>query len=484
MLGQDEQVLGVMQEHESNAMKALKTSISHIAENIDRYRKQPQHFTRNRKQPFEKLVKVMLNMQGNCINAELQEAFPELPERMTASAYVQARDKLSLPVFEDLLSHYNQSAPKRLLNGKYRLYAIDGSDFTTPWNPQSAFVVDTYKRNGESIKPFCQIHANIMYDIASRQYMDCVLQPRNSWDERNAALKMISRLPKDNPFIIIMDRGYESFNLIETLNRTENCHYVLRARTNGIKEINYLPDEECDMEIAIPVTTSHTEYLNKRANGEPVYKINAPRRHIKENRSPKTRTQRWDFEDKCTIKFRIVKFLINDPDTGDDAWEILVTNLNRLEFPVAQMKELYHMRWGIETSFRDMKYSLGGMHFHSKKDEAVQMEIYAHLIMFNAVARNVIAAGEWEAAQAEAAKQTAKNTESSDTKEPTTKYPYNIDFKMACLSTRSFFRLHRNEPIEKLYEELLKYKQPIRQGRQDERNIKPKSAVAFGYRVA
>ena len=55
-----------------------------------------------------------------------------------------------------------------------------------------------------------------------------------------------------------------------------------------------------------------------------------------------------------------------------------------------------------------MKYSLGGMHFHSKKDEAVQMEIYAHLIMFNAVARNVIAAGEWEAAQAEAAKQTAK----------------------------------------------------------------------------
>ena len=43
------------------------------------------------------------------------------------------------------------------------------------------------------------------------------------------------------------------------------------------------------MEIAIPVTTSHTEYLNKRANGEPVYKINAPRRHIKETRSPKTR---------------------------------------------------------------------------------------------------------------------------------------------------------------------------------------------------
>ena len=145
------------------------------------------------------------------------------------------------------------------------------------------------------------------------------------------------------------------------------------------------------------------------------------------------------------------------------------------------------MRWGIETSFRDMKYSLGAIHFHSKKDEAAQMEIYAHLIMFNAVARNVIAAEEWEAVQADAAKQAAESTEVSVIKEVAkedTKYPYAIDFKMACLSTRRFFRLHSNESITKLYEELLKYKQPIRQGRQDERNVKVKSAVAFAYRVA
>jgi len=128
-----------MQKCESNAMDVLNTSISPVTENIDRYRKQTQDFPRKSKLPFEKLVKVMLNLQGNSLNAELQEAFPELSERMTASIYVQARDKLSLPVFEDLLSDYNQSAPQKLLNGKYRLYAIDGSDFTTPWNPQSAF---------------------------------------------------------------------------------------------------------------------------------------------------------------------------------------------------------------------------------------------------------------------------------------------------------------------------------------------------------
>lgn len=169
------------------------------------------------------------------------------------------------------------------------------------------------------------------------------------------------------------------------------------------------------------MTTSHTEYMKRRANGETVYKINAPKRRNKETRSPKTVVQQWDFEDRCTIKFRAAKFLINDPDTGKDVWEVLVTNLNRLEFPVAQMKELYHMRWDIETSFHDMKYSIGAIRFHSKKDEAVQMEIYARLIMFNAVGRNIIVAREWESAQAEVVKQTAKNTESSNTKEPTTK---------------------------------------------------------------
>ena len=31
------------------------------------------------------------------------------------------------------------------------------------------------------------------------------------------------------------------------------------------------------------------------------------------------------------------------------------------------IKELYHMRWGIETSFRELKYAIGLTSFHSKK---------------------------------------------------------------------------------------------------------------------
>ena len=41
------------------------------------------------------------------------------------------------------------------------------------------------------------------------------------------------------------------------------------------------------------------------------------------------------------------------------------------------------MRWGIETSFRKLKYTLGLLSFHAKKVEHILQEIFARLIMYN-----------------------------------------------------------------------------------------------------
>ena len=78
------------------------------------------------------------------------------------------------------------------------------------------------------------------------------------------------------------------------------------------------------------------------------------------------------------MKLRIVRFLL---DTGE--YECIVTNLKRDACPPWRIKELYHLRWGIETSFRKLKYSVGLSCFHSKKAEYVEQEIYARVIMYN-----------------------------------------------------------------------------------------------------
>ena len=41
------------------------------------------------------------------------------------------------------------------------------------------------------------------------------------------------------------------------------------------------------------------------------------------------------------------------------------------------------MRWGIETSFRELKYAIGLNSFHSRKRDFIKQEIYARLTLYN-----------------------------------------------------------------------------------------------------
>lgn len=53
------------------------------------------------------------------------------------------------------------------------------------------------------------------------------------------------------------------------------------------------------------------------------------------------------------MKFRICRFQL---DNGE--FETAATPLPR-SFTLEDVKTLYHLRWGIETSFRVLKYTLG-----------------------------------------------------------------------------------------------------------------------------
>jgi len=452
------------QQKEQNALTVLDSVITETVSHVNDFTKSPQDFTRNRKLNATDILKTILNMQGNSINAELLDAFPDIDDRMTASAFEQAKDKLKPEVFEHILNEYNKTMITALFKDKYRLFAIDGSDFTTPYNPDSKYVMQGQKRkrlDGEDVKPFCQIHSNILYDIQNRTYEDCVFQPKMQMDERAAALTMLKRLDTNNtPYIVIMDRGYSSFNMFETCNRLDNCFYCIRTKAGAtaINEIKNLPDKDCDIDMEFKVTTSNHFYTQHRKDMPDLHCILHAKNRHKKSYSKNTLDVNWDFEQFCTIKCRVVKFEI-----APDEYEVLVTNLNRFEFPLQAMKDLYHLRWDIETSFRELKYALGGMNFHSKKDDFIEMEIFVHLIMFNAVSRSIACVS---------------------VPQTNHKHRYVIDFKMACLIIRKYFAVCSDLDYGGIYVELLTYINPVRPNRADKRNLKTKPAVWFVYRVA
>lgn len=121
------------------------------------------------------------------------------------------------------------------------------------------------------------------------------------------------------------------------------------------------------------------------------------------------------------------------------------------------------MRWGIETSFRDLKHTIGLNHFHSKKVEFIKQEIYARLVLYNfceAITSHIVVQNKRR------------------------KHTYQLNFSAAVDICRQFLldRSMLSPPdVEAL---LLKYIQPIRNGRHDPRKVKPRSFVSFTYRVA
>lgn len=442
-------------------LEQLDGVIDGIVSHIHDYTKSPKDFTRDRKLNAGTLIRTTLDMQGNSLNAELYDAFPDIDKRMTASAYEQAKDKLLPKAFEDIFHGYNKTMEnlKTLdIVDSYRVYAADGCKFNVPYQKDSIYAVD----NGDA-KPYAMLNANMLFDLMNRTYQDCILQTIAESDERKAATEMIKRLDASSPYIVIMDRGYASFNMFETLNRILNCHYIIRMKASEIREIRELPDEECDKEITFRITTSNHYYTQNHKADPYLHLIHHPKKHYKKVLSKNTKDQIWDFEQFCKVKVRIVKFRINDPDTGKEQWEVLATNLNRFEFHIERMKEMYHMRWDIETSFRELKYTLGAVNFHSKKPEFIQMELYSHFIMFNAVSRHI---------------------SSLNVPQTNHKHKYAIDFKMACKIVRRYYRMFCDDPPENIYLDMLSYINPVRPGRKDKRNMKAKSVVWFVYRVA
>jgi len=68
---------------------------------------------------------------------------------------------------------------------------------------------------------------------------------------------------------------------------------------------------------------------------------------------------------------------------ADGSTQMLITNLDPAHFPLSALQKLYAKRWGIETSFRDLKYTVGLIHLHSRKSDLVLQEIFAAFTVFN-----------------------------------------------------------------------------------------------------
>ena len=402
-------------------------------------------FSRDRKLDFASTIQLILSMESGSLKKELLDYFHFSVDTPSASAFCQQRSKLLLETFQFLFYEFNSFFPFQKTYHGYQLLACDGSDLNIIRNPKDT---DTYFQSLPMDKGFNQLHLNALYDLCEKRYTDVVIQPARKENESLAMTQMIDRYPGQKKTIFIADRGYETYNIFAHV-QERGMYYLIRVKDGGGGSMTgsfELPNkDEFDHAMQLVLTRKQTNEVKANAKQ---YKI-----------IPKTSPFDYlDLHDRkfYVLNFRVVRFAITE-----DSYECIITNLPEKEFPAKEIKKIYAMRWGIETSFRELKYAIGLSCFHSKKVEYIMQEIYARLILYNyceIITMNVVIH--------------QKNT----------KHVYQMNYTIAIHICRYFLRNDISPPdVEKLIQKNLL---PVRPGRSDPRKVKPKSAVSFLYRTA
>lgn len=440
-----------------NNTKRIKDSLDNCIEKIsdskELYCVDPDRdFTRNKKLSFSDVIKTTLCFTSKSLNNEMIETFGCRPDMASTSAFVQQRAKIKSSAFEALFRLFNEQNSKTQLCDGYRLLAGDGSDLHTPTNKDDK---DSLFQN-EDRSPYNLHHLNALYDLLTNSYVDAVIQKNRLENEHKAICLMVDRLESKVPTIIILDRGYESFNNMAHIQQAGHF-FLIRIKdrkSNGLLKGFDLPDcDEFDLSLDLHLTRKQTNDVKELFKDRNHYHF-IPYTSFFDFLPAKSKKS--DPLVFFNLKLRLVRFEISP-----GKYEVVATNLDTNQFPPEKLKFLYSLRWGIETSFRSLKYTIGLLHFHSKKPEHIIQEIFAKLIMYNFT--ELIVSG-------------------ISIPKSKRKYPYKINFSAAAIVCRKFFvGLCAPGNVETV---IKKHILPIRSNRSCPRNLHSKTAVSFIYRVA
>lgn len=403
-------------------------------------------FTRTRKISFETLIRLLLSMGGSSLNSQLLEYFSYNVETPSSSAFTQQRDKLLPTALKYLLHKFTQSIKDYKTYEGYRLIAFDGSALNIPYNPNDS---DTYVQPKPEYKGYNLLHLNGIYDLCNKFYLDVCVQPERYKNERQAMIDLLDHSSLVEKVILLCDRGLESFNNFAHA-ENKGWKYIIRVKdisSNGILSGLRIPlTDEFDQKVNIILTRKQTKEVKTHPE---IYKY-VPQ------------SSRFDYFNLYNCCYYPFSFRAIRVKVAENKYQCFITNLPSLDFPVEKIKELYHLRWAIETSFRELKYAIGLNSFHAKKVEYIIQEVFARIIMYNFC--EII-------------------TLQMVIKQGSRKYKYQVNFTRAIQICKHFFRCYLVPPpdVEALIQ---KYILPIREGRNFPRKKKRNTSVSFNYRIA
>lgn len=320
----------------SNFTALIKEKLMNSIQNLDQRKhqlvKQPgKDFTRERKLSFQTLISLILSMGGKSLDNELLEFFNYNIDTVSASAFIQCRNKLLPEVFKALFYEFNNNLDDlnnfKSLNG-YCLIAADGSDLSIPHDLENQ---ETYFKTKPTRKGYNQIHINAMYDLINKIYLDAEVKPIRKVNELKAFNDMIDRSTLTGKVLVMADRGYESYNTFAHIMK-KNWKFLIRVKDVGRKGIISCFDLPESGEFDKTITRIITRKKSNAIKSHPeIYKILSS-------------VSKFDCLDSDVKEFYQMTFRIVKVALEDGSYQCFITNLDSSEASLKEIREYYHMR--------------------------------------------------------------------------------------------------------------------------------------------
>jgi hypothetical protein len=329
----------------------IKTFIL-VDEVEDKYKSRPADFTRNRKLPFQLLVIFMLRKLYKSLALEISEFFSQLDISrfsLTKSAFTQARQKLSPLFFRDLLQKFNQEFytdnDQRVNRLKgMRILAVDGSTLDLPYSQELVQAYGTHSNQYESVR-YVKGRVSVLYDLLNQMILDGVLQPFAE-GEPVAALKHLAHCRAGD--LVVYDRAYASFEMVYA-HQASDLQVLMRMRPSFSQQLREFAQSDAD-DITVWMKPGKNTSIKYKAYGK-----------------------------DARVQVRLVKFNL---DNGEQAL-LLTTLLDKQQFPIDFLKQIYGMRWRVETRYDVLKNVLQVEYFSGYTQKAIEQDFYISLFLMN-----------------------------------------------------------------------------------------------------
>lgn len=313
-------------------------------------------FTRDRKLNLKRVVSLILNMPKRSLSIEVQEFFDSLGkglEPSTKGAFSLQRGKLQALFFQAwnkcLVGSFNHHYGDKVKRWRgFRIHAVDGST--------------AYLLNKKEVVEYFGTQDNHCVSIPMARIMQAqdILNDITVWgdiypikeSEQSIILNQVSNLAEDS--ITLFDRGYPSYALMYLMNNQETPRcFVMRCKEGFNNEVkHFAQSKDTDRVIELKPTSAAIATLYK---------------------------QGYIVRTSTTVIVRMVKVKLKSGET-----EILLTNLyDQQLFTSQDLKYLYGLRWGIETSYGKEKNQQQIEQFSGHRVICIQQDYAASLLVAN-----------------------------------------------------------------------------------------------------